>query len=134
MKLLSTLVLAGALLPTTAFAMDLDENCPVNIMNRTVQVQTDGSWQVANVPSFMGQVRARATCVRDGVTTSGQSEFFRVQDNDLSLVESIFFDNPDPVPVNLRFATNEPIVFQGIGDALSLIVRAYFSDGTSSPI
>jgi hypothetical protein len=41
----------------------LNENCTVNIMNRTVQVQSDGSWALPNIPSFMGRVRARVTCI-----------------------------------------------------------------------
>ena len=63
---------------SSSFAMQLDENCSVNILNRTVQVSSNGAWAMPNVPSFMGRVRARATCVRDGVTTAGQSNFFTV--------------------------------------------------------
>ena len=33
----------------------LDETCTVNVLNRTVQVQADGSWTLPNVPSNMGQ-------------------------------------------------------------------------------
>ncbi len=32
----------------------LDENCVVNILNRTVQVNKDGGWSMPNVPSQMG--------------------------------------------------------------------------------
>ena len=56
----------------------LDESCTVSILNRTVRVRPDGTWVLPNVPSGFGRVRARATCVRDGVTSSGQSDFFDI--------------------------------------------------------
>jgi hypothetical protein len=56
---------------TLASAVKLDENCVVSILNRTVQVSTDGGWSMPNVPSQMGRVRARATCVQGGKTISG---------------------------------------------------------------
>ncbi len=44
----------------------LDENCVISILNRTAQVQPDGSWRIDNVPANFGAVRARATCVERG--------------------------------------------------------------------
>ncbi|ODS22433.1 hypothetical protein AB835_14200 [Candidatus Endobugula sertula] len=119
--------------PMSVFSMDLDKHCTVNIMNRTVQVQPDGSWRMNNVPSFMGRVRARATCVRDGVTTSGQSAFFNLTTNNLNIVEDIFFDDPDPVPVSLSFETNGEIVFSDTSTR-PLQVRAVYGDGSFSPL
>ena len=114
-------------------AIELDEHCTVNIMNRTVQVQDDGTWRMNNVPAFMGRVRARATCVRDGVTTSGQSEFFTLSDNDLTLVEDIFFDDPSPVPVSLSFLSADDIQLTNAQPSTSLEVIATYSDGATSP-
>src|SRR5690242_1467231 len=59
----------------------LDQNCVVSVLNRTVQANPDGSWVILNVPANLGQVRARATCVRDGATSTGQSDFFTPQAN-----------------------------------------------------
>ena len=58
-------------------ATELDKNCVINILNRTIQVSEDGGWALPNVPSNMGQIRARATCkLEDGRTVSGQSDYF----------------------------------------------------------
>ncbi len=39
-------------------AQELNENCTVSVLNRTAYIQPDGSWDIPNVPSNMGQVRA----------------------------------------------------------------------------
>ena len=121
-------------LSTAASAVELDEHCTVNIMNRTVQVQADGTWSMNNVPSFMGRVRARATCVRDGVTTSGQSEFFTVNTSDLRVVEDIFFDDPSSIPVSLFFENTDDIVLSNIVTPVQLQARASYSDGSFSEV
>ncbi len=43
--------------PTPAQAQ-LNENCVISILNRTAQVQPDGSWRVTNVPAKFGGLRA----------------------------------------------------------------------------
>lgn len=35
-----------------ARSMTIDENCTINILNRSVQANEDGSWSMPNVPSF----------------------------------------------------------------------------------
>ncbi len=55
-------VCLGTTLPTPAQAQ-LNENCVISILNRTAQVQPDGSWRIDNVPANFGALRARATCV-----------------------------------------------------------------------
>ena len=60
---------------------DLNEDCTISILNRTARVKSDGSWRIDNVPANLGQVRARVTCIRDGRTLSGQSDFFNIVAN-----------------------------------------------------
>ena len=71
----------------------LDENCVVNILNRTVQVSKDGGWSMPNVPSQMGRVRARATCTKLGETFSGESDYFNIVQNGIAQVPEIKFQN-----------------------------------------
>src|ERR1019366_1434727 len=59
----------------------LDQNCTVSVLNRTVPVNADGSWVLPNIPANIGAVKARATCVRNGVTIFGESDFFTVLAN-----------------------------------------------------
>ncbi len=74
-------VCLGSTLSSPAHAQELllNENCTISILNRTAQVQPDGSWRIDNVPANFGAVRARATCVEGGVTLSGQSGLFVVE-------------------------------------------------------
>ncbi len=67
---------AGLSLSLNAQEITLNENCIISILNRTVQVAENGGWALPNVPSFMGRVRARANCVVDGQTITGESDFF----------------------------------------------------------
>ena len=59
----------------------LNQNCTVSVLNRTVPVNADGTWVLPNVPANFGQVKARATCIQGGVTVFGESAFFNVPAN-----------------------------------------------------
>ena len=75
------LSLSFALPLATVAHAQLNENCVVSVLNRTVQVKPDGTWVLPNVPANFSQMWARATCVENGVTRSGQSDFFSVPAN-----------------------------------------------------
>jgi len=112
------------------FAMTLDSSCTVNVLNRAVQVSADGGWAMPNVPSFMGRIRARATCVRDGVTTSGQSDFFTVTPNDVTEISDIVFDVPTPIPTELSFVNNATTSLNTLNTSEQLTVNASYADGS----
>jgi hypothetical protein len=59
----------------------LNQNWTVSVLNRTVRVNSDGSWVLPNIPTNFGPVKARVTRVRNGVTTFGESAFFTVPAN-----------------------------------------------------
>ena len=86
----------------------LNENCTVRVLNRTANVQPDGTFTLPNVPSNMGQVRARATCVENGITRSGQSDFFTVVQNGVTDVGEIRFETVDPVPAAIAVSADPP--------------------------
>src|ERR1700681_4509865 len=76
---------ALALAPCRALAQPFAAGaCTVSVLNQTAYVQSDGSWMVPSVPSNMGPVRARLTCVQNGQTLSGASGFFPVLPHDVS--------------------------------------------------
>ena len=131
--LMSGVVLDVSAQSSSARSPVLKETCSISIMNRTVQVAANGSWRMNNVPSFMGRVRARATCLENGETRSGQSEFFSLQSNSFSLVEQIFFDDPAPIPVSLFFSDVNDIALTEGEPTATLSVSAAYSDGTTSP-
>ena len=94
---LSVAALLGMMLSTPALAT-LNQNCIVSVLNRTVQVKEDGTWVLPNIPANSGPVRARATCVENGLTTSGQSEFFTVPVNGSLDVPPIVIGPVTPIP------------------------------------
>ncbi|MEQ1529179.1 MAG: Ig-like domain-containing protein, partial [Methylococcales bacterium] len=109
----------------------LDENCVVNILNRTVQVNNDGAWSMPNVPSQMGRVRARATCTKLGDTFSGESDYFNIVQNGIAQVPEIKFQNIEPTPVSLKVTEPTIEILAGKGLSTQLKVLATYRDGSS---
>src|SRR5438034_6627045 len=100
MQILRTASLLGLIIcATQEFALaQLNQNCTVSVLNRTVQVNADGSWVLPNIPANFGQVKARATCVQNGVTTFGESTFFTVPANGAVNLPTIVLGNANPIP------------------------------------
>lgn len=123
--------LAGALAAPLA-AQDqgtqLDESCVVTVLNRTAQVQPDGTWSIPNAPANTGLVRARATCTRDGVVRTGQSDFFLIPANGAVEVPDIVFGEVQPAPESLQL-TASPAVLTEEGATAQLTALASFADG-----
>ena len=116
-----------------AHAATLKEGCVVSILNRSAQVRADGSWVLPNVPANIGQVRARATCVDGGRTTSGQSPYFVIPANGIVDVPEIVFGQPSPVPARLTVETpSSPLTTAGA--TAGLVVRAVYADGSDADV
>ncbi len=111
----------------------LNENCVVSILNRTVLVKPDGTWVLPNIPANFGPVRARATCVENGVTLSGQSNFFTIPANGSVDVPQIVLGPVTPVPNQVTIAASSPSLTQA-GQTVQLTVTAKYADGTTKDI
>ena len=61
----------------------------------------DGSWVLPNIPANFGLVRARATCIFNGQTVSGESLPFLVLANSSVNVPPIVFGPTTPIPTAL---------------------------------
>lgn len=127
----------------------LDQSCVINVLNRTVNVQADGTWFLTNVPSNMGQIRARATCIREGVTQRGASDYFSISENNFSETPSIYTAVQQRVPTHLEYASpgtnvysfnedgtitfasdNDEILLSAIGETYQALVNAHYADGS----
>ena len=108
----------------------LNQNCMVSVLNRTVQVNADGSWVLPNIPANFGQVKARATCVQNGVTTFGESDFFTVPANGAVNLPAIVLGNVNPIPVSLAIAPANPSL-TAAGQTVQLTVTATYPDGST---
>lgn len=129
-----SLYLLTAICGQALAAVVLDENCVVNILNRTVQVNKDGSWSMPNVPSQMGRVRARATCTKLGETFSGESDYFNVVQNGIVNVPDIKFENIEPTPVSLKVTAPTSENLPSTVTTAQLAVQATYRDGTTKDV
>lgn len=131
--LVTVAVLALGLLAATGADAQLDESCTVSALNRTARVLPDGSWVLPNVPANLGRVRVRATCVADGVTRSGQSDYFEVPTNGIIQVAEIRFDVVEQVPDSLALAA--PVTtLASAGQEVPLTATATYPDGTRTNV
>jgi hypothetical protein len=131
---LLTASLAVQLLPTAPFRADvLDENCTVSVLNRNIRVNSDGSWVLPNVPANFGQVRARATCVRNGSTVSGESSLFSLPANGVVNLPDIVLGPMTRIPLSLSIAPTE-VVLHTAGEAVQLTVTASYPDGSTADV
>lgn len=111
----------------------LDQNCVVSVLNRTVQVGADGSWQLPNIPAGFGPVRARATCVEGGATTFGQSDFFSIQANHMNAIPPIVLGAITPIPNALNLTTGVTQL-STTGAITQLTALASYADGTQQDV
>ena len=132
-----TASLLGAVFLLLALFLPLQaqaEDCTVSILNRTATVQPDGTWALPNVPSNMGLVRARMTCVVNGKTISGQSDYFTVATNGIIDIGDIFFfDEFEEVPNALSIIAPTTSL-TAIGAATQLTIMASYPSGAISDI
>ena len=112
---------------------DLDPSCLVSVLNRTARVDPDGVWVIPNVPSSLGQVRVRATCVRDDGLKSGQSGFFTVPEDGVVRVDDIVFDIPAPVADRLEISAPVTTLTADTPSA-QLTVTAFYGDTTTADL
>ena len=121
----------------SAHATDLDDSCTVSIQNRTVRVRADGTWIISNAPANVGQVRARATCVTDGVTESGQSEFFQVPADGSITLPPIGLGTRAPAPSSISVVPAQ-LDLDTLGESAQLVTTAVYpnfsrGDVTAAP-
>ena len=111
----------------------LNQNCVVSVLNRTVPVNADGSWVLPNVPANFGLVRARATCVENGVTTFGQSALFSLVSNQALNLPTIQLGVTNPVPTAVTLvANNTPLT--SAGATTQLTVTAIYANAPSQDV
>ena len=121
----SLLSLIGVMGPSAH--VQLDSSCFVSALNRTAQVEPDGTWVLPNVPANLGRVRLRATCVREGQVTSGQSDFVDVPANGVIQVSEIRFDLQEPVPERLVLTAPQTSL-TSVGETVPVTATAEFAD------
>ena len=123
----------GVIQPLPPAPSPLDENCVVSVLNRTTRANHDGTWILPSVPANFGPVRARATCVRNGVTLFGQSDLFNLVTNQSVTLPAITLGNASPIPVSISMTVPTTTLIQG-GQTTPLTTTATYSDGSTQNI
>ena len=127
-KLAALVVVLGS-----AASAQLNQNCTVSVLNRNVQVNADGSWVLPNVPAGYGPVKARATCVQNGITTSGESDFFTVSANGAQNLPAITLGTSSLIPTSLTI-TAPGSAFTTAGQTAQLTVTATYPDNSTQDV
>ena len=121
------------LLAQAPASAQLDQTCTVSALNRTALVDAGGVWVLPNVPATIGEVRVRATCIDDGVTRSGQSDFFTVPTDGVIEVADIVFDNPEAVPATLSLSAPDTTLTIA-GQTTQLAAIATYPDSSTADV
>jgi hypothetical protein len=116
-----------------AQAPPLNESCIVSVLNRNVRVKADGTWILPNIPANFGLVRARATCVVNGQTISGESAPFLIAANNSVDVPPIVLGATTPIPQSLTL-TGPTSPLGQVGANATVAVAARFADGTTRDV
>ncbi|MEA2465059.1 MAG: hypothetical protein QOJ98_2806, partial [Acidobacteriota bacterium] len=125
---------ALALLAAMPLSAQLDETCTVSILNRTAQVGPDGEWEIRGVPSNLGLVRARVTCIRNGRTQVGTSQLLTIPDGNQTISGiALTLQHVLPVPVSLSLTALQTS-FPAAGGTVQLTATAAFDDGSTSDV
>lgn len=130
-KIRSIFVTLFFILASTSMVFALDENCTVAILNRTAQVTADGTWVLGNVPANFGKVRARATCVENGQTVSGQSDFFEVPSDGSINVTPINLESFSQVPKKLDVSVSQTVL-NSIGATSQISILGHYPDNSTA--
>lgn len=111
----------------------LNENCVVSVLNRTANVNPDGTWTIPNTPANFGWLRARATCVEGGVSRSGQSDFFLLNSPGITPSPEIIFNQFKQVPSSVSLTVNQSTL-TSLGATAQLTVTAGYPDTSSKDV
>ena len=127
--------LYSMVLSNSSLAMELNDKCVINILNRTIQVASNGGWSLPNVPSNQGAVKARATCINDdGSTSSGQSGYFNLITNGLTPVGDILFAEQEPIPSDINFFSPNQLSLTTLNQNFQLQVTATYPGGIEDDV
>lgn len=129
---LHRLVAGGAMLlaAATGVAQSLGTNCTATLLNHSVQLNADGTYNIPNIPYSPGLYRVHIICTNpDGTTSGGQSDPLALTPNGASLIPLV---DVGPVPATLTriTAAADNTALTTIGATTQINVIGTYADGT----
>ena len=128
-----SVALTGMIAALPAAAERLDDSCKVALLNRTANVQPDGSWTIFNVPAGLGLVRVRATCVRPDGTVHGQSSFIEIDPGIVNGYGPFEVGAIDDVPRSVALSA-PATVLEALGDTVPVSATATLPDESTRDV
>jgi hypothetical protein len=107
----------------------LDQRCTATVLNRTTQVNPDGTFALANVPVPSGRYRARVVCLGDGRTRTGRSRFVLGVPGAETALGDVLLDGGEPIPLALTVSSPRVLLTPAAPTA-QLAVTGTLADGT----
>lgn len=104
------------------------EVCTVSVLNQSAPVRSDGTWFVPNIPSNLGEVRARVSCVENGVLTTATSRRFQVVTDGMTALNPLGEDPPAATPTRIE-ASSPDSQLSFAGQQVQISVTAHFVGG-----
>ncbi|MDX1998703.1 MAG: Ig-like domain-containing protein [Thermoanaerobaculia bacterium] len=138
LRVSSALLLAAlaALVPARAQAPNpspFPGVCTVSLVNQTSRVPANGIWQINTVPANVGPVRARLTCIDNGVTRTAASSPVPVLPGRRTAIPFGDFDFTVATPraVEISLPASLPTT---AGTAVQATVVATWADGSTADV
>ncbi len=129
----STFILLCWTVASSSASAQLNQNCVVSVLNRNVQVNADSTWILPNIPANFGRVRARATCVENGITSFGESAYFIVPANGSVTLPPIALGSTTSIPTSLTISVPN-VQLNTAGATVQLSVLATYPNSQSANV
>jgi protocatechuate 3,4-dioxygenase beta subunit len=131
LKALLALACAALLPLVTAQGQGLGPNCTATLLNHSVQVNADGTFNIPNVPYGPGLFRIHVVCTNsDGTTTGGESDPQAIVPNGAFQIPIIAIGAIPPSAIAIT-ATPDSALLSTAGATTQINVIATLADGTA---
>ena len=131
--LMATLLLSAVAVLHPALLQGQDsipfEMCTATVLNRTVQLGANGTFEIQNIPVPLGAFRARIVCDAPGGVVRGQTKFVFGIPNGFTDFGPINFTEVEPIPVTLEI-TAPATVLTPQANGVQLVTTGVLPDGT----
>jgi hypothetical protein len=135
---MAALCLTALGLSVGSASAQLGSTCTASLLNRTVPVNSDGSFAIGNVPANSQSLyRVRVRCINpNGTISQGMSAFLSLAGSASSIdIGAIDFNTFTLPPVSLSLTVGEGTTSMSTaGQTLHLYATATYTDGTQQPV
>ena len=131
LRRLACALLLPLALASNSLAQGLGSNCTATFLNHSVQVNTDGTFNLPNIPYGPGLFRVHVVCTNsDGTTTGGESDPMAIVPNGAFSVPLITLGASIPPVLTTIAVAPDSALLNTVGATTQINVIGTFADGT----